>query len=324
MIGWCVQNRQARIALDVGEDPVQFKNPYLPNTRSEMALPLSSRDEVIGALTVQSEKRGAFSDEDITVLQTMADQLANAIANVRLFENVAQAQKTAEALLQETQALHQLNQALAGTLRVNEILDLFFQACTQDIGFEYVMFVLVDKYQRRLKAIAGAGVTESNIKRANRSLDSDDIMIDILKTGQTEIIAGWDDRFDRETFEAEGHADWVRVFTPITLRQENIGLVEAGFNKTADAEIKDAHLRLLRAFIDQTALALDNAQRYETSQRVAQREAQIKEIIAKVRASTDLDTILQTTVKEVGDAIGGKRSYVHLISSTDGGANDDK
>ena len=52
--------------------------------------------------------------------------------------------------------------------------------------------------------------------------------------------------------------------------------------------------------------------------RAARREALIKEITTKVRASTDLDDILQTTVKEIGDAIGGKRTYVHLISPTNG------
>jgi GAF domain-containing protein len=247
--------------------------------------------------------------------------LANALANANLFENVAHSQRTAEALLQETQALHQLSQALAGTLRVNEILDIFFQACTQDIGFEYVMFCLVDKYQHRVKAIAGVGIPDSQIQRSNRSLDSNDIMADIIRTGRTEIITGWDDRFDRETFEAEGHDDWVRIFTPITLRQEHIGLIEAGFMRL-DITIEDSQLRLLRAFVDQTALALDNAQRYEASQQIARREAQIKEIIAKVRASTDLDTILQTTVKEVGEAIGGKRSYVHLLMPTNGDSTD--
>ena len=87
MIGWSVANRQARIALDVGEEAVHFQNPYLPDTHSEMALPLISRDDVIGALTVQSVERSAFSNEDITLLQTMADQLANAIANARLYES---------------------------------------------------------------------------------------------------------------------------------------------------------------------------------------------------------------------------------------------
>ena len=85
MIGWCIKHGQARIALDVGEDAVRFKNPYLPLTRSEMALPLITRGEVIGAMTIQSQLPSAFSRVDITALQTMADQVANAIKNARLF-----------------------------------------------------------------------------------------------------------------------------------------------------------------------------------------------------------------------------------------------
>ena len=86
MIGWCIANQQARIALDVGVEAERFSNPLLPATRSELALPLISRGQVIGAMTVQSDKESAFSQEDITTLQTMADQLANAIENARLFE----------------------------------------------------------------------------------------------------------------------------------------------------------------------------------------------------------------------------------------------
>ena len=316
MIGWSIDNRTARIALDVGEEAVHFKrNPILPDTRSEMALPLISRDQVIGALTVQSIEREAFSNEDITLLQTMADQLANAIANAELFEGVAQAQKEAESRLRETQALQQLSQNLAETLQVDEILDIFLQACAKEIGFEYIQFSLIDKDKNRIKALAGIGVSESQIKRSNHPLDSDDIMADIIKTGKTEVLTGWDKRFDKDIFESEGHADWVRVFSPIMLRQENIGLVEAGFNKKAQTTIHEFQIRLLRAFIDQTALALDSAKRYEASQRAARREALIKDITTKVRASTDLDTILQTTVKEVGDAIGSQRTYIHLTSS---------
>ncbi len=86
MIGWSVKYGRARIALDVGEDAVRFDNPYLPKTRSEMALPLILRGKVLGALTVQSEEAAAFTEEDITVLQAMVDQLAIAIENARLFE----------------------------------------------------------------------------------------------------------------------------------------------------------------------------------------------------------------------------------------------
>ena len=86
MIGWSVDNAQARIALDVGEEAVRFDNPHLPRTRSEMALPLVTHGHAIGALTVQSTQAAAFSEEDIAVLQAMSDQLATAIENARLFE----------------------------------------------------------------------------------------------------------------------------------------------------------------------------------------------------------------------------------------------
>ena len=85
MIGWCITHGEARIALDIGEDAVRFKNPHLPLTRSEMALPLITRGEAIGAMTIQSKLPSAFSRVDITALQTMADQIANTIKNARLF-----------------------------------------------------------------------------------------------------------------------------------------------------------------------------------------------------------------------------------------------
>lgn len=90
MIGWCIFNRESRIALDVGEEAVRFNNPLLPNTRSELALPLVSRDQVLGALTIQSELQSAFSKEDISTLETMADLLANAILNARLYDQLQQ------------------------------------------------------------------------------------------------------------------------------------------------------------------------------------------------------------------------------------------
>jgi len=97
MIGWCMANSQARIALDVGEEMVRFSNPLLPLTRSEAALPIISRGRVIGAMTIQSDQPAAFTQEDITVLQAMADQLANAIENARLFEQTQSALAAVEA-----------------------------------------------------------------------------------------------------------------------------------------------------------------------------------------------------------------------------------
>lgn len=90
MIGWCIANHQARIALDVGDEAVRFNNPYLPNTRSELALPILSRATVVGALTVQSALAKAFDQNDIIVLQGIADGLAAAIENTHLVAELQQ------------------------------------------------------------------------------------------------------------------------------------------------------------------------------------------------------------------------------------------
>ncbi len=91
IVGYATGQRKARIALDVGEDAVFFDNPDLPNTRSEMAIPLVVGDELLGALDVQSTRSNAFSDEDIEIMEVLADQLAIAIANARLFARNQQA-----------------------------------------------------------------------------------------------------------------------------------------------------------------------------------------------------------------------------------------
>jgi PAS domain S-box-containing protein len=88
MIGWAIAHRQARIALDVGAERVRFANPLLPLTRSEMALPLTVGDTVLGALSVQSTAANAFSESDVAVLQTMADQIAIAISNAQLLSEM--------------------------------------------------------------------------------------------------------------------------------------------------------------------------------------------------------------------------------------------
>ena len=316
MIGWSIENRKARIASDVGTEDVHFKkNKYLPDTRSEMALPLVSRDEVIGALTVQSVERSAFSDEDISLLQTMADQLANAIENAHLFENATQAHQQAEQRLGETIALQQLSQKLSSTLQLDEIVDIFLQACKDEIGFDYVQLALVDEDGYRVQAIAGIGISKTHIQQANCLLSSRDIMADIIRTGQTEIITGWDDRFNKEIYEAEGHADWIRLFMPIILRRKNIGLVEAGFNQKSVDKINDTEIRLLRAFINQTVIALDNTQRYEVSRRAARREEIIRQISGKIRNAVSVDDILKTTVTELSKVVGASQGSIALDMS---------
>jgi GAF domain-containing protein len=87
-----------RIAMDVGEDAVFFDNLELPDTHSEMALPLKSGKLIVGALDVQSTEKGAFSEEDIQMLSLLADQVSLAIENARLFDETRRALSEAESI----------------------------------------------------------------------------------------------------------------------------------------------------------------------------------------------------------------------------------
>ena len=98
IVGNVTSTGEPRIAMDVGKDAVFFDNPELPDTHSEMALPLKSENRLVGALDVQSTERGAFTNEDVQMLSLLADQVSLAIENARLFDETRAALTEAEAI----------------------------------------------------------------------------------------------------------------------------------------------------------------------------------------------------------------------------------
>ncbi len=101
IVGYVAATGRPRIALDVGQDAVYFDNPDLPETRSEMALPIVLHQQVIGVLDIQSREANAFTDEDVSVLQTLANQIAIALENARLYQEAQQVSQTLNRLLEE-------------------------------------------------------------------------------------------------------------------------------------------------------------------------------------------------------------------------------
>ncbi|MEX2030429.1 MAG: GAF domain-containing protein [Anaerolineales bacterium] len=124
LVGYVTGTGNPRVALDVGSDAVHFANPELPDTRSELALPLRAGEQLIGALDVQTVEPNGFGEEDVLVLQTMADQLAVAIENARLLE---------EATRLATQR--------------RSVLDLY-QSLTRQAGYDQLLAVLPQELRR--------------------------------------------------------------------------------------------------------------------------------------------------------------------------------
>ncbi|MBI5568127.1 MAG: GAF domain-containing protein, partial [Chloroflexi bacterium] len=137
MIGWSIIHRQARIALDVGADAAHFDNPLLPSTRSEMALPLISRGRIIGAATIQSTRPAAFTTDDITILQTMADQITTAVENARLFE---QAQLT----VRQMSALNDITRAVSREIELVPVLEAAYHSLQHLLPLDAFIVALYD------------------------------------------------------------------------------------------------------------------------------------------------------------------------------------
>jgi diguanylate cyclase (GGDEF)-like protein/PAS domain S-box-containing protein len=133
LVGTATATRQPVVVMDVMNHPAHLKNPLLPDTQSEAAIPMLIGDLIIGALDVQSTVKNAFSDWDITILTTIANQLAIAVQNARLYASVQQEvleRRHAEQELQlAKEALEVLVDARTAELRkANEQLNIELSA----------------------------------------------------------------------------------------------------------------------------------------------------------------------------------------------------
>jgi GAF domain-containing protein len=159
MIGKCIALNQAQIWRgDQDEVQYRFSNPLLPDTRSEMALPLVSRGEVMGAMTFQSQQAGDFSEADISVLQTMADQVANAIQNARLYAQ-------SEAALSETSTLYTIASAASRSMELSQMLDEVLFQTLETTNFEAGVISIYNSDANRLELTAHRNLPDELVNR---------------------------------------------------------------------------------------------------------------------------------------------------------------
>lgn len=144
MVGNVIQKRAGHIAMDVDAEELHFKNPHLPRTHSEMALPLIAGDDLIGALTVQSEQEAAFTEGDMSALQTMADQLAVAIQNARLHQQNKELLRQAERRAKLLKAANTVGKEVTSILSLDELLPKMVNTIVATYGFYYAGAFLVD------------------------------------------------------------------------------------------------------------------------------------------------------------------------------------
>ncbi|OQY23657.1 MAG: hypothetical protein B6I35_03225 [Anaerolineaceae bacterium 4572_32.2] len=296
MIGGCVLHKEARIALDVGEEPVRFNNPFLPDTHSEMALPLLSLSEPVGAMTIQSTKMAAFSEGDVAVLQTMADQLATAIANARLFEQTQATLSYAEALYEGSErvvratTIDDVLQALVHSTLLQRLTRSTINLFDRPWGDERPeSMTVVAAWERDAASAAPEG------KRLSVSVGVRHMLDQFPAThwfdrDEPRIVRdiATDEHIDERTrilFAEQLGLQSMMIF-PLVAGEQWIGVLAAQGNVALD--VGEAEIRQITALTEQSAAVIQSLRLLQEAQTRAHREQALREIAAVVAASTDL------------------------------------
>ncbi len=289
MVGWCTANSQVRVSQDVGEDEIHFAHTLVPQTRSEAALPLIARGQVLGALSVQSSQVGTFDPSTVAALQTMADQVAVALDNARLFA------ESEEALETTRRAYGELSrQAWTDLLRGRTDWGYRFDhqgLSTADGDWQPEM---IDAVRAGQVVVRNVGLTSS--------LDREAVVGD-----DPETLGGEDSRTGLREDGLTGPA----LAVPLKVREDVIGVLS--FHKDpGDEAWTSGETELLHRLTDQLGAALESAQLFQQTQRRAAREQVIRQVTDQMRRAVDVEAILKSTVAELAEALGVPRAYIRL------------
>ena len=252
MIGWTVANGLPRVAMEVGEDAIRKPTAELPETRSEAAIPLRSRGQIIGAITVQSTRQGEFDEPTIAVLQTMADLVSVAIENARLYT--------------------ESENALLSTRRAYS-----------DLAREDWMKLLQ----------TGSGLSYRSDRQGTGPAR------EVLTP---EMHQAWIEESTVVADQNGAEEDTYTLAIPIKVRGNIIGVMQTHKNKQAGKWTLEEKT-MLETILEQVGVALDSARLYQETRIQANNERLIGEISANMRQTLDIETVLQTAVRELRSAL---------------------
>jgi len=309
MVGWSAMHREARIALDVGEDAVHFNNPFLPYTRSEIALPLLVGGRLLGVLNVQSTDEAAFDDDDVRVLQGLADQIAIAIENARRVSDEA-------ALLEATSPIYRASRRLTRATSVQEVTEAII-ASVAEAGADGCLVVLFEfSPSGEPEVLSYVGVwrqdREPQFKPGMRlPIAESPFSLDMVSTlWAVSDVAKSDQLSDqvRQTFQETGVAAVVNV--PLRSKDRVMGQVVV-LRATAGS-FSEAAMRLYETISDQAAVALERARLLEIAHRRVEEEATLRAISDRVVRAMDVETVLRSATEGLSQVLKASGIFVEL------------
>ncbi|MBN1312487.1 MAG: GAF domain-containing protein [Anaerolineae bacterium] len=283
LVGWAAKEAKTALANNTAEDSRYRQIRLLPETRSELALPLKVESRVLGVLDVQSDRVDAFSDEDVFLLETLAAQAALAVEQAQTYD-------AEHRLAQRLETLIKVSQAVVSVLDLDELLDKVIELIADIFGFERVhIFLLAD--DDRLEFRAGAGPHKANWldDEMAHKVDDPGLIPKTARTGTAEIIGDVSKSDDYRP--GPGLEDTrSEMVIPIKMAGRTLGIIDLQ-SQQLDAFAKE-DLVLMQSLADSVAVAIRNASLYANERRRRRLAETLREISATIASDLNLDRVL--------------------------------
>jgi len=299
------------ISNDVTKEPDFLPNPLLPLTRAEMAIPVAIAGEVLGVLDVQADYVNRFTNEDIAIKTTLAQQVATSLKNIYQYEETKSALAQSERLFSASERLARVTDLQELTASAVEVLNIpvvnraLLGVFNHDSTGELEGMIVVANWWNG----TGHEVTATGTQYSAEALRLLSVFTSPTPTFFDDMYN--DERVDAQTQELVKRLN-VRALVglPLFLGSRQIGTLileaEEMHNFTQD------DIRLFSALAPQIATLLESRRQFEQAQRQAEREAMLNAIGQKIQGATSVEAVLQITAREVGRAVGSKQTRVIL------------
>ncbi len=299
IVGYVTQQKQALVVNDVTKDPNYYANPLLPETKAEACLPLKVSERILGVLDVQSQRAYVFTDENIRILQILADQLAVAVVNSELF---AEAQER----LSQHRLLHHVTTAAASSTTIEEALQSAVQGLQVTLGGDQISIMMADKEQKMLEVKSSVGYANEDSAR--------------LKVPFGVGITGWvaSHRQAQRSGDVTKDSRYIAVnpkvrselAIPLIYRNEVLGILNVESPRLNAYTESDEEM--LGTLAGSLAAIIAHSKLLEQFRQQAERERLLYEITNKIRRTTNPDKILSITADELGKTLNARRTQISI------------
>lgn len=298
LVGQATKNRAPVIINDVLNEPNYYPNPFLPETRSELVLPLIISDQLLGVLDVQSTQTNAFLDDDLEILQIVADQLAAAILSASLYTG---SQKN----FNRQRALQEITVQITASGTFEELLQNTVQGLHTILPESGIAFYTFDgKKQLELRASAGY---DDNV-HLPVTVNISEGIIGICASNRSPILIkdSVTDRFSL-TMNENTRSE---LALPILYKDQLFGVLNLESETVAAFDENDREI--FAVWSNSIGAALSNLQLLSQIRAQVEKQRTINQISNSIHRSVDIGSILQTSTTEICKALGAKRATIKI------------